>query len=304
MDKMRKGVVLFITLSVIAAMLAMIGVIYSYLSRSKDNAAYTAALIESNLLFRDSQDAISKILDKTKDDKDMRKGVLDMLYLAPLTLQADGSDEYATLSCRPLNSGIDINWLGLEDNTTAQPLYQLALSTFDTIVDKYEISNGSLLLSQLIAHIKSSDDLREEYQGRLEQKKGIIELSQLKSIIREYRFKSGDMGRDEIPWGDYFSFDIEATTIDANYISAELLSLIFDIEFSSVSDDWFMGGDLKQFVIDNGGDVSKYNKKIFKKEPKDSMSCRVIYGYQDSSYAFEFKYLEGRAVEFDFFGKQ
>jgi hypothetical protein len=297
MDKMRKGVVLFITLSVIAAMLAMIGVIYSYLSRSRDDAAYTAALIESNLLFRDSQDAISKIFDKTKNDKEMRKGVLDILYLAPLTLQADGSDEYATLTCKPLNSGVDINWLSLEDNATARPLYNMAISTFDAIVDKYEISNGSLLLSKIV-------DFKEEYQGRLEQKKGIIELSQLESIIREYRFESGDVGKDQIPWESYFSFDIEATTIDANYISAELVSLIFDIEFSLVSDGWSMGSDLKQFIVNNGGDISKYNKKIFREEPNDSMRCRVIYGYQDSSYAFEFKYLEGRAVEFDFFGKQ
>jgi len=297
MDKMRKGVVLFITLSVIAAMLAMIGVIYSYLSRSRDDATYTAALIESNLLFRDSQDAISKIFDKTKNDKEMRKGVLDILYLAPLTLQADGSDEYATLTCKPLNSGVDINWLSLEDNATAQPLYNMAISTFDAIVDKYEISNGSLLLSKIV-------DFKEEYQGRLEQKKGIIELSQLESIIREYRFESGDVGKDQIPWESYFSFDMEATTIDANYISAELVSLIFDIEFSLVSDGWSMGSDLKQFIVDNGGDISRYNKKIFRKEPNDSMRCRVIYGYQDSSYAFEFKYLEGRAVEFDFFGKQ
>lgn len=304
MNKMRQGVVLFITLSVIAAMLAIVGVLYTYLGKSKESAAYTQALIQSNLLFSDSQTIISGLLKQSTKDKEMRKTILDMLYLAPLTLQEEEGDRYATLTCKPLDNGVNINWLGLEGNATMESQYTLAQSLFDAIVEQHNISNPTLLLEKIREAIDPQKYLPENLQGREEQKKGIISLSQFQDIIREYRCESDEMDKESIPWEEYFSFGRDALFIEGNYISANLIAQLFDLELSLVQTEWSIGDDLKQFVTNQGADISQYNAKIFAKEPQERMQCRVTYGYQEDSYTFAFKYLEERAVEFEFFGKE
>jgi len=296
MDKMRQGVILLITLSVVVAMLALVGVIFSYLQKSRDNASYTTALIQADILFRDSKDVIEQLLKKSEKDKEIRKSIFDLLYTAPMTLQMDDNETYVTLTCKPLGSGVNINWLKAEGNATAEQLRAMAESTIDYIVERYEISDGGLLISKISDKIIPKSDLGK--------KKGIINLSQLEDIVRDYRFESDDIAKSAIPWSRYFSFELDGTTIDANYISAELLSQLFDIDISLVEEEWFEGDDLKQFLSTQGGNISRYNEKIFIAEPQERMRCRVMFGYAEASYAFEFKYIEGRATEFDFYGKQ
>jgi len=304
MDKMRQGVVLFITLSVIAAMLAIVGVLYTYLGKSKQSAAYTQALIQSNLLFRDSKVIISDLLKQSAKDKEMRKTLLDMLYLAPITLQEEEGDHYATLTCQPLDNGVNINWLGLEGNATMESHYTVAQDLFDAIVEQNDIANPTLLLEKIREAIDPHRYPPQNPQGREEQKKGIISLLQFQDIIREYRFESDDMGKEPIAWEEYFSFGRDALYIEGNYISAKLIAQLFDLELSLVQAEWSIGDDLKQFVTNQGADISQYDAKIFAKEPQERMQCRVTYGYQEDSYTFAFKYLEERAVEFEFFGKE
>jgi hypothetical protein len=304
MDKMRRGVVLFITLSVIAAMLAIVGVLYSYLGKSKDNAAHTQALIQSNILFGDSKKIISNLLKQSSKDKEMRKGILDMLYLAPVTLQEEKGDRYATLFCKPLDSGVNINWLGEESNASMQAHYALAQELFDALVQRYDIGNPSLLLEKIQNAIDPYRDAPESSKAKGQQKMGIISLLQLQQIIREYRFESDEIDKEPVPWEEYFSFGVDALYIDANYISANLLSLLFDIELSFAKEEWFAGGDLEHFLNDQGADMAKYNSKIFAKEPQERIACRVTYGYQADSYSFAFKYIDERALEFEFFGKE
>lgn len=296
MDKMRKGVILLITLSVIVAMLALVGVIFSYLQKSRDSASHTTALIQADILFRDSKDVIEKLLKKSEKDKEIRKTIFDTLYTAPMTLQMDDNESYVTLTCRPLNGGVNINWLKAEGNATAEQLKAMAESTIDYIVEKYEISDGTLLLSKISDHIMSKGDSIK--------KRGIINLSQLETIVRDYRFESDDVAKTPIPWGRYFSFGTDSSTIDANYISAELISQLFDIDISLVEDEWIEGSDLKKFLSAQGADVSRYDSKIFISEPQEQMRCRVMFWYAENSYAFGFKYIDGRATEFDFYGKQ
>ena len=296
MDKMRRGVILLITLSVIVAMLALVGVIFSYLQKSRDSASYTTALIQADILFRDSKDVIKQLLKKSEKDKEIRKTIFDTLYTAPMTLQMDDNESYVTLTCRPLDSGVNINWLKAEGNATAEQLKAMTESTIDYIVERYDISDGTLLLTKISDTMSSKSDL--------EKKQGIITLSQLEDIVREYRFESDDIAKSAIPWDRYFSFGTDSSTIDANYISAELLSQLFDMDSAIVEEEWLEGDDLKQFLSDQGGDVSRYNSKIFVAQAQERMRCRVMFGYGEESYAFGFKYIEGRATEFDFYGKQ
>ncbi|SFV57206.1 hypothetical protein MNB_SV-6-700 [hydrothermal vent metagenome] len=277
-------------------MLALVGVIFSYLQKSRDSASYTSALIQADILFRDSKDVIKELLKKSEKDKEIRKTIFDTLYTVPMILQVDDNETYVSLSCHPLDSGVNINWLKAEGNATAEQRKAMAESTIDYIVERYEISDGSLLLSKISDSISRKSDLGK--------KKGIINLSQLEDIVRDYRFESDDVAKSAIPWDRYFSFGLDSTTIDANYISAELLSWLFDMDISLVEEEWLEGDDLKQFLSRQGGDISRYNEKIFTSESKERMRCRVMFGYAEESYAFGFKYIEGRATEFDFYGKQ
>ena len=302
---MRKGVVLFITLSVIAAMLAMVGVIFAYLEKSRANASYTAALIQADLLLSDSRDTITALLKKGGKDKEIKKTILSTLYLAPVTLQAEENEElFATLSCRPMDGGIDINWLSLENNSSALYMYEAAQSVFDQLVERYNVQNAALLLSRIMQALTGEEGSGEERQGRLEQKKGIIDLFQIKEIVRSYRFEEDDSSVEEINWESYFTFDPQSKMVDGNYISAELIASYFDIELDFVKEEWFEGDDLKIFVAGHGGDTSKYNSKLFSPEALERMRCRISYGYQGNVYAFGFDYLEGEAEKFEFFGKQ
>ena len=302
---MRRGVVLFITLSIIAAMLAMVGVIFTYLKKSRDNASYTAGMIQADLLLRDSRDAITALLKKGDKNKEAKKTVLDTLYLAPVTLQSEENEElFATLGCRPLDGGVNINWLGLENNNSAQYLYGAAQSTFDRLIERYNVQNAAVLLSRIMQAVSKEDDFARQSQGRLEQKKGIISLLQMQNIVRDYRFEEDDSAVEEIGWENYFSFDPDSSQIDGNYLSAELVSSFFDLELNLVKAEWFEGDDLKKFVASQGGDMSQYDSKLFAEEPIERMRCRVSYGYQGNVYAFGFDYLEGKAEKFEFFGKQ
>ena len=293
--------ILFITLSVIVAMMALVGVIFTYLHKSKESASHTAALIQGDILFRDSRDVIDQLLKQNKKDKEVTKAILDMLYLAPVTLQAEGSESYATLTCQPLNRAVNINWLALQEDEKGQKLYEMAQNIFDIVIEKYEIQNGSTLLSKINGNINLT--------SKTAQKKGIISVSQLQDIVREYRFESDDDEKIMIPWENYFSFDLESKSINGNYISAELIAILFDMDLATIEEEWMPGGDLKLFLDNNGGNTAKYDSKLFapntnQQETEEMMQCRVLYSYQEESYAFEFKYLDGRATEFDFYGKQ
>lgn len=305
MERMRKGVVLFITLSVIAAMLVLVGSIFAYLEKSRENASHTSAIIQADLIFRDSKDVISALLKSGAKDKEIKKTILDTLYLAPVTLQAEEDDEmFITLDCQPLDKGVNINWLGLENNTSAQLFYNAAQSVFDRLVEAYNIQDASLLLSRIRYAIDREDNSGVRVQGRLGQKKGIIKLSQIQNIVRAYRFEADDGAVEDIAWDKYFSFDAQSMVMDGNYLSAELIALLFGMELESVKEEWFEGDDLKAFVSGNGGDMSQYNTKLFASEMIERMSCRISYGYQGNVYALGFDYLEGKAEKFEFFGKQ
>jgi hypothetical protein len=141
-------------------------------------------------------------------------------------------------------------------------------------------------------------------QGRLERKKGIINLSQLQDIVRDYRFETDDDSVDEIIWEDYFSFSPKSKMVDANYLSAELISIFFDIQLEVVKEEWIEGDDLKTFVSSHGGNMARYNSKLFSTEVVERMKCRATYGYQSRVYAMGFEYIDQKAEKFEFYGEQ
>ena len=296
---MRNGVVLFITLSVIVAMLGLVGVIFSYLDRAKQNSSHSGAIIQSNLFFADTSRAIDKLLKIVGKDKDKRETILTTLYSAPMTLQPQESELFITAECRPLDNGVNINWLGYENNSSMQSHYSMAQRLFDDMVDRYSIDNPSLLLEKILIAINGSST----EGSRLKRGVGIVSLSQFQEILREYQLQSDDRGVEKIRWERFFTFDKGSILIDGNYISAELISMLFDIELELVKDEWFEGDNLKEFVVANGGDISKY-KKIFSPTLIERIHCKVTYSYLDEVYSFGLDYLEERAERFEFYAKQ
>ena len=299
---MRKGIVLFITLSIIIAMLGLVGIIFSYLDKAKKNSSHTSAMIQANLFFVDTSNAIKILLKRVGKSKDKKKMIADTIYLAPIVLQPEDSDAFVNAECRPLNAGVDINWLGQENNKSMQPQYEIAQLLFDKIVDEYSIEDASLLLDKLLEAIKQNNEIESNY--RVLDRIGIDSLKEFKDIIRDYQFEADDTKVGDILWKKYFSFDIGSTLIDGNYISSELVAILFDMDFDVIKDEWFMGGDLNQFISAHNGDRKNYNNKIFSPDIIERLSCKVTYSYQDNIYAFGFDYLDEGAKRFEFYGNQ
>jgi hypothetical protein len=305
MRESRRAVVLFVTLSIIAAMLALVGAIYSYLDRSRSDASHTSALIQADLLLRDGRNAIEGLIKKGSSDKKLKETILDTLYLAPLTLQSEeNEDMFTTLQCSPADNGIDINWLGLENNASAQLKYNLAQTVYDRLAEMHNIQNPARLLSMLMHAVRGEKDPENGNEYRMNQKKGIISESQMQELVREYAFQEGDSSVEEIRWKDYFTYDIGQEKIDGRYFSPELVSLLFGIDIDAAKEEWSPGSDLKAFVGEQGGSLSEYDEKLFSKDPIERMSCRISYGFREKVYAMGFKYMEGKAEKFEFFGEQ
>jgi hypothetical protein len=299
---MRKGIVLFITLSIIIAMLGLVGVIFTYLDKAKKNTSYTSAMIQANMFFGDTSRAIKIILKRVGNKRDKKKMIADTLYLAPLTVQPEDSDTFVTVECRPLDAGININWLGYEDNKSMQPQYDMAQMVFDKMVDEYSIQDATLLLDKILETIKQDREI--ESKSRIRDKRGINSIEQLNKIVRDYQFEADDKEIALIDWELFFSFDYDTPLIDGDYISANLVAMLFDMDYDVIKEEWFMGDDLEKFISKHNGDKSNYNKKIFTKDIIERLSCKVTYSYQSGIYSFGFDYLDEGAKKFEFYGNQ
>ena len=299
---MRKGIVLFITLSIIIAMLGLVGVIFTYLDKAKKNTSHTSAMIQANLFFGDSSRAIKFMLKRVGNNKSKKKMIADTLYLAPLTLQPEDSDTFVTIVCKPLDGGVNINWLAYENNKTMQPQYEIAQMLFDRIVDEYSLEDANLLLDKIIENINQDREL--ESKNRVEDKKGINSLKRFQEIVRDYQFEADDKKVEEVEWENFFAFDFGATLIDGDYISANLVAMLFNMDYEVIRNEWFMGDDLDKFISAHNGDRENYNNKIFTKNIIERLNCKVTYSYQGGIYAFGFDYLDEGAKRFEFYGNQ
>jgi len=303
MDKRRNGVVLFITLAVIASMLTLIGVIFSYLDESKGDAMDTSAMIQANLLYRDTAEGIKSMLKKTGNDKDGKKAVLEVLYSAPISIRPTEGDLFVGVECKPLDAAININWLQHENNETHKVLFDIAQLLFEGIMQKYNLTNPSQL-EEMIKSAIDPENNRGEDKGYLKPKVGIRSLAQLERIVLDYRFMADDKEVEKIAWGQYFSFEYDSVTADAGYFSEELVSILFGIDIETVKGEWVQGEDLTQFVRTFGGDESFLDGKIFLAQMSEKMHCHITYGMGEDGYAFGFDYRQERIDGFEFYGKQ
>ncbi|HHB94710.1 MAG TPA: hypothetical protein ENK88_06165, partial [Campylobacterales bacterium] len=82
MDKTKRGIALFITLLVIASILSIVAVSFSYLEKVQKDAGKVSSLIQGNLLYKNTTEILKKFFPKGKADSKK----LQMIYSLPLMI--------------------------------------------------------------------------------------------------------------------------------------------------------------------------------------------------------------------------
>lgn len=296
----RKGFALLITLSVLTVVIALTAVMLGYLDSARRDATNTKALIQANLYFTD----IKKIFTSTKN----KKGFYKALYQAPVSLRSDNGAFTVYLGCRPMDNGVNINWLGGGSDPKMKSQYTAAQKVFDTVVQLYDLADPSRLEEILFEAIPHKGEYNtDEMQSRLRQKHGIISYQQFAQLVERYQLETDDRNVDRVRWRNYFVFNPvrkgkKDDMISGDYLSTALVAVLFDIDEESVKEIWDgTQGSLRRLLAQFGMD---YDKKLFTDKITERAICEVIYKYQAAQYRFTFKDIEGEVKDFAFYGKQ
>jgi len=297
--KNRQGFALLLTLSVLAVVIALTTVLLSYFEEVQQDASDTKALIQADVYYTN----ITNIFQGFKN----KKTLFSVLYSTDLPLRTPESKFALILHCEPLYKGININWLGLGNKSEKTALYTAAQDLFEVLARDYDIEDAGRLQEMLMEETGGKNIFLQKEKSRLHQKKGIISYQQFTEIISRYQFEVDDAHIGSVPWKKYFSFSPKAEKIDGEYSSPELLSYLFDIDVESVK-EWASSmdekGSLEDFVRENGGDYAQRKSILADKTFLEAAECSVSYAFAEEQYRFRFKYIQGEAKHFEFYGKQ
>ena len=294
----KKGFALIITLSALTVIIALTAVLVNYLDEARKDAGTAKAMIQGDLYYTD----IKKIFKGFKE----KETLYTTLYLTPIPFVSEDTRFSVMVSCEPLANGVNINWLALGNEANMTTQYDAAQKVFEGIASNYQLEDALKLQELLLEAIGSKQKYVQREQSRLRQKNGIISLKQFIDILDRYQRESDDQKVAQVPWEDLFVFnevskDPQENVIDGSYISATLLSLLFDIDVESVKEEWVKGSELKTFVSGLG---ATYNEKLFAKEFLPRSKCEIGYDYEGTRFRFGFVDIDGEVKNFEFFGKQ
>ncbi len=290
----KRGFALLITLSVLAVLIALTGVLLSYFDEVRKDATATKAVIQGNLYYAD----IKKIIKSFKE----KKTLFSTLYLMPVPLASPDGRFDVLLQCRPRANGVNINWLGKSEDPKMAEQFNAARDLFEAIAQTYDLEDAGRLEELLLAQMEGKKPFVQKPSNRLLQKNGIISFKQFGQTLQQYQFETDDRKVSLVPWEKYFVFGNTGELMDGDYFSAELIALLFDIDLEMVKEEWTEGGmKLKDFVQQMGG---SYNDKLYAKEFVEEAKCSVQYAYQDERFEFTFIDSQGEVKDFEFNGKQ
>ncbi len=295
----RKGFALIITLSALTVIIALTGVLINYLDEARRDASTTKAMIQGNLYYAD----IKQIFTKFKK----KKTLYSTLYIAPIPFASEDGRFSVIVQCSPLANGVNINWLGSGNEQNMSEHSSMVQNIFETIVQEYDLEDATRLEEMIREEIGVKGKFVQKEQSRLRQKNGIISFKQFEGILDRYQFEADDDNAGHVPWKKFFVFNkinekAAENLIDGNYISAELISVLFVIDLPTVKEEWVPGVlELKTFIPNNGG---TYNQNLFAKDFLAQSQCEVQYDYEGERFAFKFEDIEGEVKNFEFFGKQ
>jgi hypothetical protein len=296
---MRPAITLLITLSVIATMIALMGVMFKYLDVARDKAEVKASMIQANLLSADMGQMLRQILGKKPS-----KSTMKTLFETPLGLSAQSGEFAMTIACSPLANRVNITWLGLEGVGKKQKAFSLAQSLFEMLTDQVNLRDTALLREKILAEIKQTNSMVFGVSSRINKKKGIISFKKFQEILDDYRYEADDIRIYRIPWQKYFSFGISEQKIDGDFISSELLAFLYNVEINVVQEDFEMG-ELDNFLSEIGESRATY-KWLFSepKRPLPIAQCKASYRFRKGSYSFRFNYVDRRIEGFEFLSNQ
>ena len=308
MDKRKTGIALFITLMVIASIMSIIAVSFSYLEKVQKDAGATSALIQSNILYGNTIDVLKRFFPAGSDSSDK----LALIYAMPLILSEEKSDFAVNLTCKALMVGVPLNWLDPKESPNVPGKNTLAKDILEYVINLYDIEDPNGLEETLLEAITGRPLQNINYEPRLKIQKGIVSKQQFDRVLTNYALKYDDPNSLEIPWDKYFTFlkvDMN-TKIDGGYPSAEFVSAAFDIPIEIVQEAWYSDistgigttATLASFLNDNG-QSEPLNKKLYSNKALNAMHCQQTFAYKERQYRFKFNYIEGRSNNFEFNGQ-
>ena len=300
----RRGFALMVTFSVLLIIIALTMVLLSYFKEVQHDSSDTTAMIQADLYYAD----ITSMFDRFPN----KKTLFSTLYKFPVSLRSPDGRFQMMLGCHPLSSGVNVNWLAAanDKDPKMRVKYQFVQEFFDTLAQDYAIEDPSRLQEMLISAIGGKNKFVKKEYSRLRQKNGIISYQQFAQIVSNYQLEVDDAKVSRVPWRKYFTFPSNKyVPIDAGYAAPELIARIFDIDLQSVR-DWYIDpekGSLESFVNDNGGDeryAALKSKKIIANSFLEKSECSVSFKSGKRPYRFRFKYIQGEAKHFEFYGKR
>lgn len=292
---MRPAITLLITLSVIATMIALMGVMFKYLDATRLKAEVKASMIQANLLSADIGQLLKRTLGKSPSTKTMKT-----LFETPLGLAAESGEFSMGITCNPLANRINIAWLGFGENSRKEKEFLLADSLFETLVDEVNLRDSALLKEKIITSIKEKNNRIFGKSSRLFKKKGIITFKMFQEILDEYRYEKDDNRVYSVAWKKYFSFGTNTKKIDGDFATVELLAFLYEVDVNVVKENYELG-ELDAFLSEIGETQGRY-KWLFSEKTLPIARCEVGYSFRKGSYGFVFNYLDRRVEGFEFFG--
>jgi hypothetical protein len=225
---LKKGIALLITVSLVAAIAALIGISAGILDQSFKRISNKQFLIQSNSFISGLTDVLKSASSDVNDSI-----TLDIFLSFPFAFEQKSRDLsvdiYFTSEARSVNPN---NMLESDSNTTSdddQPINPLYEAYFDRILTVYNVSDKILLLSMIADSVDS--DLKERTTGSelaLENpffsQGSIYSLEHFNKILDEYKRQTLDYNVDTIPWETLLSF--QNTDIDFNHMDPDTLSLL------------------------------------------------------------------------------
>jgi hypothetical protein len=294
MDKMRPAITLFITLAVIAAMLVLVGVIFSYLGEARSKAEDKVALIEANLLYADVIKAVDKYVGKKPS-----VGTLKNIYDIPLSVREKKGPFNVLAACTPAHAAVPITWLATNGGAKRESQNSMANLVFDDMALEYRLKDANSLKELLVDALNSKEVLNFGETARLQRQSHYFSWRDFRKVLDAYAIKEDDNSVYNVNWNYYFAFGREFKEIDGNFLSSKLISIIFGIDEQVVAED-FKSGHLKAFLEENGADVELYKTPLFAKGAVVALQCSVNYSFGKGSYSFKFNYIDGKVESFEF----
>ncbi len=293
-SKRRRGVALLITLAVIASMMALIAILFSYLNDVKDRANAQAALIQSDLMRSDMQLFLEKYL-SSKDQKKRLKN----LYSSAITLKGRGGKYRLTLRCQALFDRIPIVWLAWNQRGKDRIYYSLALGLFERLSQEAELKDPSRLLAMIQARLKgrhTTIGFADDLQNRpLEMTPDIFS-----KLIADYRFNSDDPRVYRIDWSRFFLLQTVGEAplkLDRDFLAPQTIAYLYDIDPAIVQAEYRLG-DIER-LLHLGAIQNRSYERILSQKPQLALHCDLSYDFNKDRYNASFDYIRKRILNFE-----